>query len=72
MIEVVNDPDLSLEAPDPSRAVTRPYVFDPGSVEAEWAAWRASKLGPAPDEAEAKRIAELHRAIAAVSLPAKP
>jgi hypothetical protein len=24
-----------------SRAVTRPHVFDPATVEAEWAAWHA-------------------------------
>lgn len=72
MLEVVNDPqsDPATEAPDPSRAVTRPYVFDPGTVESEWAAWRATRSPQAPlDEAEEKRIVDLRKAMVAVSLP---
>jgi hypothetical protein len=67
----MDDPQSDV-APDPSRAVTRSHVFDYAAACADLRAFGASgRRSEADDIAEdARRAAELERAIAAVSLPA--
>lgn len=60
------DPQYSeppVEIPDPSRARTKPHVFDPDRAAAEWRTFNAALRDEVADDTERARIAELHRAM---------